>query len=604
MDFNETIFKEIDEASTEIINKNKARVDQNDKMKDMYRGIWEGGKELEGRKNIKITIAPDARNAIVGARRLMTATEENWKIPDAQSDKKLEANSGIIEKFARLTWRSASALRAQPLRIDIATSLLIYSQVQIGVVKTHDLVVMAQEKLSEEKDKSRVRYLDIYLKRAKELEARTPYMFNIWNPSQGHSTYDMLGMNQFVREYKVSYGELVDTYGYGAVFDIEGVEHKRSDILTAREYWDLVWHQVWIKGRIKPISQDEHELDFIPVMEKTGEGTSLFDLPEEKLEPFLYTAWKTGWYDRLNLAQTIMASNAFQFAGTPPLVYEEPEGGGDPDFDFGHTPPLLRIPNGSELKPLNWVENSKGIAELLMLGQNAMTESTMFKQTLGQPLGAAATYSYVSLLNQAGRLPLTPYLKQANEAIAGAMKIALLWAKSDRGTYKARFGNDSIMLASTQIPKDFDLECKLDVALPQDKLGMSQIALNLHKIGRLPWEWIATEVLGIEDWETSYNKWASEQYDGFLIQEDMKDRAFRNDLARQQEMMKMMAQQQPQQPPQAPVGPPQPFQPMPGEGLGDAPSMGEGIPGDIQAGMGAVPPEPQANTVEPDGFGM
>lgn len=620
MEYDSRVFTEIDQAATDLFTSNADKIKQNGHMKKIYRGEWEGGEALAGRENIKITVAPDARNAVIGARRLMTATEESWKIPDTQKSAETIRNAAEIEKFARLTWRAASAMRSQPLRVDIATSLLIYSQVQMQVIKTQDLVKNAEAILVNESDAVQRRYKEINLKRAVELSKRTSYIYDLWDPSLGASRYDELGMSYFVREYETTWGKLIDMYGASASEGMIKGNKNRYDKVTIRDFWDLVWHQVWIKGDSVPLMQEPHGLSFIPIVERSGEGTSIFSNVNEQLEPFLYTVWKSGWYDRLNLAQTIIASNAFMYAGTPPLVFTEGDMGGEPDFDFKHSPPFIRVPKGGALAPLNWTENSKGIEELMALGQNAVMDSTMYRQALGAPLGNSATYSYVALLNQSGRLPLTPYLKQAERAIAEAMKISLLWSRSDEGTYPAQYGDDYVMLAASMIPEDFDLECSLDIALPQDALGTSQIALNLNQVGHLSWEWIATNIMDIEDWEGMVKKWSKEQLYSAALVEKIKDMQFEKDMARQQKVAEMQAAMAPPAPPVeppiappgiTPMGPPglpggptNGMTPGQGGGLGDAPAMPGGIPGTLEAGAAPVPPSPIKPTVNPLGIGM
>jgi hypothetical protein len=173
----------------------------------------------------------------------------------------------------------------------------------------------------------------------------------------------------------------------------------------------------------------------------------------------------------------------------------------------------------------------------------------------------------VALLHQAGRLPLVPSQRAASEAIANAMKTALLWAKKENpGVGWKAVASD---LKVSQIPDHFELEATLDIALPQDQLQEANLARTLSdgENPLVPQRYVREKVLN-----------AGQSDD--LQEEIWSEQAARVKAAMHFQQMMQMAQQPPpgQQPP--------------------PPMQGQGGPPEMHM-QGGLPPEMAMNGQQP-----
>lgn len=234
-------------------------------------------------------------------------------------------------------------------------------------------------------------------------------------------------------------------------------------------------------------------------------------------------------------------------------------------------------------------------------------EATMYRQALGEGAGSGQAFSSLALLSQAGRLPLAGPKKRLGWVLGHAMQIAYAWMKSettDGGKRRAKNGYIQAEIEIGQIPDDFEIECVVDVSLPQDKMQQVNIAKSATDApnGQIPLasrRWAREEVLGIE-------------------QSSEMDREIMNEIAGTQlfaQYLEMMAQQaaaaqqgmqsmamppmggahsmsappgmQTGAPPMA--GPPMAGAPMAGPAIGEDGSL----PGERMMGMddGGLPPE-------------
>jgi len=247
--------------------------------------------------------------------------------------------------------------------------------------------------------------------------------------------------------------------------------------------------------------------------------------------------------------------------------------------------------------------------------ENKITESTIYSQSLGEPLGGNAPFSMVALLHQAGRLPLTIFQRKANMAISEIMKKSLIWTKQKGRKTKVYTGGVFHELAPGDIPKVFDIEARLDLALPQDMFQQAQISSQLR--GDDPTvskRWLRENLLNISSSEDMDQEildelagmHAAKVY--FAEQLQDYDRLMKNILGPSQErVMKMFNALPPQEQqmilatlaqsfaPQSTTPPAEPGMEAPPEGMEQMPPEGmpqEGLPPEAgMMGAEGMPPE-------------
>jgi len=244
----------------------------------------------------------------------------------------------------------------------------------------------------------------------------------------------------------------------------------------------------------------EHKLGFVPVVAQITEGSRLFNKPEEQIRPFLYTLYKTGLWNRQNLAMTSIFTNIFALASAALFRHVAPAS--DPEKQL--TIDMSRPFNVAEMVPGEIFElmASKGAIDpalitAMELAERKGIESTIYSQALGEPLGANAPFSMVALLHQAGRLPLVSTQKLTGWAIARAMEMAFKWIKKEGKGAKAMNMGDRAEIKASDIPDIIHCDVKLDIDLPMDLRQMGVVASGLVKEKMASRRWARENLLKI-----------------------------------------------------------------------------------------------------------
>lgn len=566
----QNIFEVIKEHADDIESQYSDRNRLFTEMENMYLMDWP---TKPNDPEVKITMSPDARNAVLGAVRLMTATDPVWTVPGDKGNKSEEDSK--IEQAAASIWDTAGRVQQAPIHYDAVLSSLVYGEVHIPITRTLDLVDFAkQNKMGQD--------------RAERLAADTPFLFEVWNPKDGYPEFDTLGLCSYYRKAKVRAGTLKARFGELVAELLTG--KKASDEVELGIFYDLENYGVWIDD--KPVIAEEHKLPFIPIAATVTEGSRMFGQMKHTRQPLLYTLQKSGLWERQNLTMTVLYTHLYQMGINPVFLHTAPPGKPEKtmaDLDFASG--VVDLEPGEGLAPMM----TKGIIDpsfsiAMDIAEGKTQSSTIYSQALGEPIGGSPAFSTVALLSQSGRLPLINTQKRGGWAIAEAMRIALNWYK-DEGQQC-----EGIELKPSEVPDHLQLEVKLDVSLPQDKLQMANIA-NILTQGDDPLvtkEWARENILneGQSDQMTEEiwaERAATEMYRMFL----------QGQLAQQQQAMQaaMMQQQQAMMPQQGPPGMPPGMPPEMMQGGGMPPEMagmgaGPGMaPGQAEMMQGGLPPQ-------------
>jgi hypothetical protein len=534
----DTIPKEITEHAEYLRGLYTARNAFDNWMENIYLLKWqeEGKVRRQLGENAKITLHPGARNATQGAWRLIVAADPEFSVPMDVNQLGAKSKADKLEKLAKAMWMASGRLRKRPVHYDVALSCLLFAEMHIEITKTADMVEFAR-------GASKAAQV-----RAEEAAKATPYLFEVHDPRTGFPEMDNLGLTAFYREFETSSGKILDEFGDAAKSVLK--DDKRYTNLTLCKFWDLENYWIWIKGRPQPLSSEAHGLPYIPVSVQLGEGSSLFPKPEDQRQPFLYTEYRSGIWNRLNLIMSVIHTMVFAIGSNPMFVYQTNTPGKKPAMDFSRPGGVLTIEQGESFQPMvkNIIDAS--MIQLFETDEKLEAESTIFSQALGEPLGGNAPFSMVALLHQAGRLPLVAPLRMAEWAIADAVKMGIRWIKQDGRKSSASYEDISSEITPKEIPARFELNCKLDLALPQDKAQMVQVA---------------TQATG-GDHPLASQRWAREELMGIGQSDEMMKEIWR-EQSRWVQFAKfvedMMTRKQQMSQPQPPPGGQAPGQPTP-----------------------------------------
>jgi hypothetical protein len=481
--------------------------------------------------------------------RLLTPSSPSIIIPKDQNNLDAIQNADSIEKIANAILLNAGRVRGDPVHFDIMRNAVTFDEVHIGMSSTNDLLRDIEKRLKEEKDKSKRRGLEADLNRAKAVRDNTPYLIDVFDPRGGYPEWDRFGLESYLRVYETTVRELISKFGENVLIVLDkkrGQSYQPYQKVRVMDYFDNVYHQIWLEGNDEPLLQEAHELPFIPIVAEIIQGSKQGESPMQQRKPALYNYWKSGMWHADNLFFTIVFSNIFAMLSMPPFLNEQIIDGevGKPEIDFDAKPPNIDVPYGRKLSQMQMKVVTPDIMALHDLAQSKGIESTMYRQMMGEPLPGSPSYSLVAFLAQNAKTVLNTVVEKTQWIVADVAKMGLKWMKHDEGTYSVRYEQQKVSLMSSDIPKDdFLVECKLAIKTPQDIMGASQIVAQLAQIPELPLSlgWMVENLLGVENLTAERErKWSEQQaamdYQKFIQQQMMAE-----------QQMQMQAQQAQQQ---------------------------------------------------------
>ena len=498
----------------------------------------------DAQQGIKRTFSTDGRDSVLGVTRILAAAEPRFHDADSESE-----DASKLEQLCTALWQNMSKLNGSPLHYDIALTATLYGEVHIAIERTEDLAEDAGNR------------------RAKRAANICPVSARVINPKCGWPVFDRFGLAAYYSEQDFRWSEIIARFTVPVVS-----RYNVTDSVTVREWWDDAQHVIWVEDDTTPLISEPNTGD-IPISAAIIEGSKLFENGEYNhltRQPFLYGMYKSGLWARQNLYLTVLYTQAFTLGRYSKMVFHANQDGKlAPDVDNGANS-IVSIGPGEAITPL--IQQIID-PQLVQAGQFAFEkgeQTTIYKQVLGQPMGGGVAFSTVSLLSQAGRLPIIPIQRVCGLAIARAMNNALSLLKAQGG--KIKVGGK--VWAAADIPECPEIECELEAALPQDDRLNAMVAQQLAG-GDNPltsMEYARTNVLKIEQPDVEQEKIWKEQAAKIAVTKE---------LAMQMQEAEQMLQQAMQPKQQAPMQqPPQMQAPQPGQPI-DPTSTGAqmGAPG-------------------------
>lgn len=409
------------------------------------------------------TLDTDPHNALSGAARLIGSTDPRFTVPRENNRKDTGDESDKLERYAASIWQAAGRVSGRPRHYEMAMSGLLYSEVCVLVLDTSDIVDANPGD-----------------KRAVEVNRKAPLLFDIINPGQVYPEYDTMGLaSVHIRQEKTA-GDIRSRFGNKADAATSG--KKDTDKVTVNEYWDYDNHYAWIEGGNENIlPTNVNEWGFIPMVCSVMEGTSLLTRKaQEKRQPFLYADWKSKMHKRRNMLLTVQYSNIFALGANPQFIYSSNDTTKDsPIVDYTVPGGLIKLAPGEGYSQLAKQAVDPSLLQGYDLAERKGTESTMYRQALGESPTTATAFSTVSLLSQSGRLPLVMYQRMLSDAVGKCMEIGFRMLQMKGNEVRVRGSQSTYIFDITEIPEDVNIEANLSIDLPQDERNNAVIAMQV-----------------------------------------------------------------------------------------------------------------------------
>lgn len=527
-------FEEVVEHSQALVSAYANRNSMYDELEDMYllkprelprvRGNW-----------IKQTVSPAPRNKLNGMVRLLTATEPHFRMPYELTDADAQKSSDMIEKMAGAIWQACGVVNKRPLHHDVVFSACLYGEVNIAVSLTQDLYnSMPNEKKM----------------RVKSIMENSPVIFRVLPAKRCYPEFDSLGLSAHLYKKSETVQRIISFYGKLAR---ELENRKRMEKVILNEYWNDTVHTVWVDGVEEPLIHEEHDLPFIPISTAVVEGSEMFSEEEQQQtrQPLLYGLWASKIWERECLMLTAIYTNVYTMAASPQLVYKRNMDDRELSIDYSVPGSIVHIANNESVEPLMKVGIDQSLITGLEIADKAIEESTIYAQTLGEPLGGNPPFSSVALLSQAGRQPLIPYQRISGYIIADAMKKALHMLRDAGGSFSVFGSSGRNEYKASDIPEAFELDVYLEPDLPQDMRQNAAVAVQLVREGLISRRYAMEKHLNIEQPDTMMKDIWVERYADFEQQMDFeaeKVKIQQRFMAQQQQVQQQILQQPAQKP--------------------------------------------------------
>lgn len=545
---------------------------------------------------IKPTKAPDLHNATVGAQRMITASDPKFKVPEYQTDRSSSETVNKLIDWATRSCRNSGVIHSSPLHVDMSLSGFLYGEVNVATIRTSTLLDRA--KTNAEK------------RRAEQVMKRTAILPEVLNPRVCYPVIGPLGLETHLTSRKMRNIDIIRRHGEKAIAQLK--DAPPFDYSTYNQLFDLENQVEWIEGQTEPLFMQPHEMSVLPIVYRRIEGSTLWDQYDkdvDSVQPFLYAAIKSGLWERYNLSLTVFYSLLFAIASSGLWKFKAANEQRELAIDFTKPGAVIKLLPNEDISPIGTNVLTPEMVKAIEIAEKKLVEATIYKQTLGEPLGANAPFSMVALLHAAGRQPLIPTQRLVSDGLGEVFQNGVVILKEKKEKVEWRNKDGDVVFDPEEIEDDMELEAELDIDLPQDAKQNIQIALEAVKGGVLDLETALRDIVKMDQPEKIIKAIYGDQlvqtiFGGELEKikatyaTEIRTQQMEADAATQQRIRQAMQPQGPPQPggpggppPQMPPqGPPQgpPPQQMPPQG--PPPMQGAPQPGG-PAGAGQLTPE-------------
>lgn len=480
-------FDEISKRADGVITAHTQRDARLKKLDDVYLLRWEAPPK---NPDIKLTMSPDGRNAIRGITNLLTATKPQFTVPEDENNEAANEYNETMEKFLNAAFAASNTVQMVDVEREVAHSLALYDEAYVVLTCTKDLVrAIEQRKAAGGKES----WLDAHIR---EVAEQTPYLWECVSPRDAYPLIGRTGLMAYVQKKIMTVAECRERFG--SLVSEYTSEKKATDTVEVREYWDTIWHAVWLNGRnADPFICEEHKLGFIPVAVAFGSGTRLYNELQYQRQPMLSTIIDSEVWQRKNAVLTAAFHRLNTLGLNATFVHEQGTAETEISLDFSVHGGVINVPPGGRFRLLSENLMDGNLMQALNLTDNIIEQSTVFRQALGAPVAGNDTYSTLSLLSQSGRLPLTPIQEAARKVLARSAQLVMKWIRHDEEAAAVYDQRTKLEIDPVQIPERIVFDVVLDVNLPQDMLRNANIATMLKQAELVDDKWIHENILRI-----------------------------------------------------------------------------------------------------------
>lgn len=506
------LFKEIFEYSNQV----KASYSNRDKIARGIENMYlmhktDEDKELERMfEGVALTKSTDERVAIKNVVRILSTSTPRFAVPKNQNALP-QTTADMLEKGANALLTSSDRANRRPLKYDAVLPATLFDLCIIRTTCTQDYLDALMEQEDDAKSKGvkltydEARSLDVQKRRVEQFVNSSPYVFDSIYPLGAYPVWDRYGLKGIRTDTVLNPRDVIASYGRKAkeIIAANGtVDYSKN--VTLCMYTDDLYNVVWLKDKQEFILMEEHKMPGMNVVANQIEGSSMFTNVEDQFEPFLYTVYMSGLDQRKTEAMTAMYTNMRMFGLTTTLVFTEGDATDeDPVIEKtnGGLVQYVRVPKGGQWGPML----NKGLVDPatwngLQLAVEKTEQATIYRQTTGGSSQPGDAYSKTALLSQLGRIPVESIRVLVGRTMADAVGFALKWVKEKKTKVSAYNYEEGALveIVPADIPEYFNLECRLDLALPVDKLQQANTASLLIQSGVVSEEWVQDEILNID----------------------------------------------------------------------------------------------------------
>jgi hypothetical protein len=486
---------------------------------------------------------------VLGAVRLLVATDPQFQVESENLDK--EQRDELETSFNRW-WVQSGRAAGRPLHYDMILSAMLYGEMHTAISPVKDMLEYADKK---------------HKPRLERVYQATPLLMESWNPKNGYPEFDRLGLAAYYREVDTTVAQVVNDFGDLVPQNI--AKGNRYAKVKLKTFYDLDYCAIWADSELLWLSP--HGYSEIPISVTLTDGSRIFDKPEEQRQPLLYSLLKSKLWEKQNMMLTIIYSMMFGM-GANAMFKHWSINGEALNVDWSNpagVAELTMTPDGKreDFEQVQVNPVSQAVWETYKLAEAKVSESTIYPQAMGGATERVTTFSEMSLLNQAGRLPLISTQRMGGEGIARVMELALGMMKADG----EKFERNGVKINPKDMPDDLQISVKLEVNLPQDRLSLANIAATLKERNLVDDEWIQSNLLNVNNTSQMRRNIMKDQAMGALFGQFLQEKMAEIQQAQQQRQAADMGQG------------------MPGGEQPGQPGMNQVLPPEMQQ-QGQIPP--------------
>jgi hypothetical protein len=412
--------------------------------------------------DVKKTVSPTGRNAVLGMKRLLDTAEIHVTI--RQRGEK-SPHSDQIEKGLKHILMQSGMYRRARIEKDLNLSAVLYGPTILAAESVDDLIT-AQKKKDTPQSK-------MYVKHLEKIRKYTPVLLRAINPRQSFSRWGEFGMIGHLRKYEIAGDVAQERWGLGGL--------NRLSKYIVWDWEDLENRVAWIEGAgdgHNILIAKPHLMPSMNIVARFAGGSSLFEDSDRQMQSFLYAHVKGEWDRRENLFWTYLFTALFMQGLPGPLLIVDPESvGSNNRLDIDFTGGVRKIFAKAQTADFPVIDGDVLRIKELMDATNS--ESTIYKQTLGQNL-SGSTFSGLAMLSSAGQLPLEDPKEAISLTFRDIFEHILCRIK------EGQLDND--LIPPDQIPDEYEIDVSLAPKLPQDNLRNAQVAQGLGDLVSDEWK--------------------------------------------------------------------------------------------------------------------